>query len=206
MGRPFCKPAFNPPFFVPLRYSIMNLFICVNASIYIYVNKLLFNLHPFTYTVLFIPPIHQMFPVHSACQMAAGLQTPNAKTHRFCTRNPYTEVIRVSVFGASPIGYQCLVHGSPTWSPPESNLCIRNFCPVLIYIYIYKPWTQMGLHILQDLPHKMLLVNPPKKEVNWVLGMYSFFCYASMGWIFRGWSQNPTKASLWCAESSCLTL
>ena len=129
-------------------------------------------------------------------------QIHNWKTDWFCTRNPYTEVLRVSVFGTSPIGYQCLVHDSPTWSPPESNLCIRNFCPVLIYI----PWTQMGLHILQDLPHKMLLVNPPKKEVNWVLGMYSFFCYASMGWIFRGWSQNPTKASLWCAESSCLTL
>ena len=40
----------------------------------------------------------------------------------------------VSVFGASPIGYQCLVHGSPTWSPPESNLCIRNFCRVLTYL------------------------------------------------------------------------
>ena len=56
----------------------------------------------------------QMFPVLSPCQMAAGLQTHNAKTDWFCTGNPYTEVIRVSVFGASPIGYQCLVHGSRT--------------------------------------------------------------------------------------------
>ena len=47
-------------------------------------------------------------------QMASRLQTHNAKTDWFCTRNPYIEVIRVSVFGVSPIGYQCLVHGSPT--------------------------------------------------------------------------------------------
>ena len=46
------------------------------------------------------------------------------------------QVIRVSVFGTSPIGYQRLVHGSPTWSPPESNLCIRNFCPVNMYVNI----------------------------------------------------------------------
>ena len=55
-------------------------------------------------------------------------QIHNSKTDWFCTRNPYTEVLRVSVFGTSPIGYQCLVHDSPL----ESNLCIRNFCPVLI--------------------------------------------------------------------------
>ena len=66
--------------------------------------------------------------------MVVGLNKKcNVKIDWFCTRNPYTEVIRVSVFGASPIGYQCLVHGSPTWSPPESNLCIRNFCRVLRY-------------------------------------------------------------------------
>ena len=40
--------------------------------------------------------------------------------------------------------------------PFQVVYCVRIF---LIYI----PWTQMGLHILQDLPHKMLLVNPPKR-------------------------------------------
>jgi len=53
----------------------------------------------------------------------------------------------------------------------------------------------MGLHILQDLPHKMLRVNPPK-EVNWVLGMYSFFVMLQWGGFSEG--DHKTQPKLRC--------
>ena len=67
-------------------------------------------------------------------QLVAGLQIHNSKTDWICTRNPCTEVIRVSVFGTSPIGYISVWCMVPLHEVHRNLICVfGTFCPVLLW-------------------------------------------------------------------------